>query len=182
MTPIRSEECDFPNILLQIRDLPGEMGRRQAEQKRGLIATIRSAQTTRYLIDANIILGMIQNETPVPPEMATNVRWPHQETIYIEYDSAIRLEPAYPEDQTPEFLKGNIIIPGEITATIKTVGTRGTDLLIIQHIMDLERGTAINLFTGQIPDELKEKDIQRAQKFFTRLAAYANAFAPRMPT
>ena len=113
--------------------------------------------------------------------MAANIRSPHRETIYTEYNRATRLDPYHPEDETPKFLKGNIIIPSGTTATIKTVGTRGTELLVVQHIMDLESGKATNPSTGATFHELKENDLRRAEKFFARLAAYTNAFAARMP-
>ena len=180
MIPIRPEECEFPEILLRIRDFPGEKGRRQAEEKRALIAAIRSNQTARYRIEADIILGMIENEAPVPPEIATNIRWPHRETTYIEYNGAIRLDSTYPDDRRPEFIKGNLIVSGDTTAEIRTVGTKGLELFVVQHVMDLEMGTAANTFVGHVPEELRRNDIQRAQRFFARLAAYTRAFAARI--
>ena len=179
MNPILPEECVFPELLLKIPAHPGKRGRLQKEERRSLIATIRSYDTTRYAIERKIILGMILNETPTPPEMSRNIRWPHEGTIYVEYTDSIKLDPRYPGDELSEYFNGLLIIPNGDTAEIQTLGTSGLDILLRKDTIDLRNGTIDSDRWDEIPEDVREMERQGTQRYFARLAAYMNAFVAR---
>ena len=179
MNQVGPEECEFPNILLTAPTRPGERGRLEEGKRRNLIATIRSHQTVRYIIETKTIMGMILNDTPMPPEMSRNIRWPHNGTIYVEYLSPIKMDPLYPGDECPEYFNGLMIVPGESTAEIQTLGTSGIDLFTLKDTMDLNDGTITSERWKEIPEEVRETEKQGTRRYFARLAAYMNAFASR---
>ena len=178
MKPIGPDECGFPELLLQMPLYVGQRGKRQEEERRSLIATIRSNQTVRYLIDGNIALGMIRNTTPLPAGISTSITFPDQGTTYIEYDGAIKLEPSYRGDECPDFFNGLLILPEESTAAITTLGTTGIDILTLHHFLDLTNGTVTNPSAKKISREQREEDNRQARRYFIRLAAYMRAFSP----
>ena len=179
MNQVTPEECAFPELLLNIPTHPGKRGRLQKEERRSLIATIRSYDTTRYAIERKIILGMILNESPIPPEMSGNIRWPNEGTIYVEYTDSIKLDPRYPGDELSEYFNGLLIIPNGDTAEIQTLGTSGLDILLRKDTIDLRNGIIDSDRWNEIPEDVREMERQGTQRYFARLAAYMNAFVSR---
>ena len=72
----------------------------------------------------------------MPTNTLTDIRWPHEGVIYVEYEKPIVLDRMDPddEDELRDFMNGIIVVPSPSHTTIFTLGTVDYHFSLTEHI------------------------------------------------
>ena len=135
-------------------------------------AALADNNTIHYEIRAMTAAHMIEDETPLPLHMQTNVNWPHQVPTCIHYEPAVNLDALPHEQPDHAIMRGIIVIPkpNQNEADIITFGFMDSTPHFQQDTIDAIAGHVVPDDDQPNDDDIDESN--RVVRYYTRLARH----------
>lgn len=163
MKTLHKSDYRYPEF---IANLPPINDPDDQEKSSRILQIFHADNTSRFILEHDTAVRLIEDPDPVHPSIATNIRWPTDDPIDLKAEAH--------QQNSQAFLTGIIILPDYEEHTIITVGVYHRRILMLSHRMHARTGivtVAKDNFKNQdtSPEDI-ETEIGKAKNYFARLA------------